>query len=535
MRGTRWAALAGIVSAAAVLAVAELLAVFVQGRGSPVFAIGDWVIDLVPPFVKDLVIALFGTADKVVLLLVLGLLVAVLAAAAGVLQRRKPPLGLIVLAVVSGIAILAVTTRPDAAGTDAVPTVAGMLVGASFLHRATLRLADWERSQAGADVPRAPAATRVPAATGARAVTRAPAGPASKDRRRFLTLVLVAGAASVVVGAGARAFNAAASAVSDLRTRLALPAPAVPAPPIPPSATLDVPGITTLVTPNDSFYRIDTAIQVPAIDPGEWTLRVTGMVEREVEISFEELLAKPLVEHLVTLACVSNEVGGTLIGNAAWLGYPIRDLLAEAGPLAGADMVLSRSEDGFTAGTPLDVLRDDDVQALLAVGMNGEPLPLQHGFPVRMVVPGLYGYVSATKWVVELRVTRFADEKAYWSTRGWTERGPIKLSSRVDTPRRGANLTAGTVPIAGVAWAQNIGVAGVEVRIDGGDWNPARLATAISADTWVQWVYEWDATSGAHRIEVRATDANGLRQTGDEAPPAPDGATGWHAIDVQVS
>ena len=513
------ASLVGAISAAAVLAVSEVLALFVQGTGSPVFAVGEWVVDLVPAGIKDLVIDLFGTADKAVLLAVLGLLVAGLAAVAGILERRRPPWGVVVLVVVSGIAVLAVTTRPDASGLHAVPTVVGMLVGITFLRRGTAALGAW----VGA------------AGSSAGTVSEESAAPASMERRRFLTLALVAGVASVVVGVGARAFNATASVVRDLRERLALPRPATPAPPIPAGATLDVEGITPLVTPNDSFYRIDTALQVPAIDPEEWTLRITGMVEREIEMTFDELLAKPLTEHMITLTCVSNEVGGDLIGNAVWLGYPIREMLAEAGPLAGADMVLSRSIDGFTAGTPLDVLRDEGVDALLAVGMNGEPLPLQHGFPVRMVVPGLYGYVSATKWVVELQVTRFADVKAYWSTRGWTERGPIKLSSRIDTPRQGQAVDAGRTAVAGVAWAQLTGIERVEVRVDGGAWSEARLADAVSADTWVQWVHEWDATPGEHVLEVRATDRDGLTQTSEYAPPAPDGSSGWHSVDVRVN
>jgi len=296
-----------------------------------------------------------------------------------------------------------------------------------------------------------------------------------------------------------------------------------------------VPGQARYGTPNGQFYRIDTALQVPAVNPDDWQLRVVGMVDREVTLSFADLLALPLTEHMVTLACVSNEVGGDLIGNAAWLGYPIREILKRAGPTGGADMVLSRSADGWTASSPLDVLLDPHTDALLAVGMNGKPLPLEHGFPVRMVVPGLYGYVSATKWVVELKVTRFAAETGYWTDRGWSARGPIKTQSRIDTPRSGAALSAGRTAIAGVAWAQHTGIDRVEVRVDGGSWQRARLADSVSADTWRQWVLDWDASAGDHTIEVRATDASGYTQTSAEAPPAPDGATGWHRISVSVA
>lgn len=287
------------------------------------------------------------------------------------------------------------------------------------------------------------------------------------------------------------------------------------------------------MTPNEQFYRIDTAIVVPEVNPADWRLRVHGMVADEVELTWDELVALPLEESWTTLACVSNEVGGTLIGNARWLGYPIRELLARARPTPDADMMLSRSVDGFTASTPLEALTDDR-NSILAVGMNGEPLPLEHGFPVRMVVPGLYGYVSATKWVVDLEVTRFDRARAYWTDRGWSERGPIKLQSRIDVPRKAQGLSAGETVIAGVAWHQGVGIAGVEVQIDEGAWQPAELATAISDDTWVQWRMPWTATVGDHLIRCRATGQDGRLQTSDTAPPAPDGATGWHERFVQV-
>src|SRR5690606_4956716 len=308
---------------------------------------------------------------------------------------------------------------------------------------------------------------------------------------------------------------------------------AVAAAPVPAGATLDVPGIAPLVTPNADFYRIDTALLVPSIDPANWSLKVTGMVDREVTLTFDELLALPLEESYTTLACVSNYVGGGLIGNALWLGYPIRHLLAEAGPQAGADMVLSRSADGFTASTPIEALTDER-NAILAVAMNGEPLPTQHGFPVRMVVPGLFGYVSATKWVTELRVTRFADETAYWTDRGWSSHGPVKLSSRIDVPREAQRVAAGTVTLAGVAWSQHVGVSRVEVRVDDDEWVDAVLAEAISPDTWRQWSFAWEAQPGLHELTVRATDAKGRLQTAEFADVVPDGATGHHSIVVTV-
>ena len=271
---------------------------------------------------------------------------------------------------------------------------------------------------------------------------------------------------------------------------------------------------------------------MPSINPDTWSLTVTGMVENEITMSFADLLAEPMTEHLASLTCVSNTVGGDLAGNALWLGWPIRELLARAKPTAGADMVLSTSHDGFTAGTPLEALTDPDRLALLAVGMNGEALPVEHGFPVRMVVPGLYGYVSATKWVTELKVTTFAADQGYWTPLGWSAKGPIKLASRIDVPS--STVDAGTVAVAGVAWRQHVGVKAVEVSIDDGAWQTATLAPTAGPDTWRQWSYAWAATSGTHAIKVRATDAEGNVQTDVEAAPAPDGASGYHQVSVKV-
>jgi DMSO/TMAO reductase YedYZ molybdopterin-dependent catalytic subunit len=319
--------------------------------------------------------------------------------------------------------------------------------------------------------------------------------------------------------------------VSAARESLRLPGAAKAAEPVPAGADFGIEGLSPYLTANDDFYRIDTALQVPVINPDSWSLSITGMVETPVTLSYAELSALPLVEHVATLTCVSNTVGGDLIGNALWLGYPIRDLLARARPTAGADMVLSTSQDGFTAGTPLSALTDPGRQALLAIAMNGEPLPLEHGFPVRMVVPGLYGYVSATKWVTELKVTTFADDHGYWTPLGWSAKGPIKLASRIDVPT--GRVNAGAVMVAGVAWAQHTGISKVEVLVDG-EWHEAELAEVTSTDTWRQWRYEWMASSGDHRLSVRAYDTDGKLQVAAEAPPAPDGATGYHSVSVSV-
>lgn len=352
------------------------------------------------------------------------------------------------------------------------------------------------------------------------------------ERRRFLRVLGGTAVVGTIGGIAAGTLRGAAAAVNEVRGRLVLPAAASPAPPIPAGAEVRLEGLTPLVTPNKDFYRIDTALRVPLVEPDGWVLKVTGLVEREVELDFAALLAKPLTERHVTLACVSNSVGGNLIGNARWLGWPVRELLAMAGPRPGADMVLSRSVDGWTAGTPLEALTDDR-DALLAVGMNGEPLPLEHGFPVRLVVPGLYGYVSATKWVTELKVTRFADDQGYWTPRGWSDRGPIKISSRIDVPGAGG-VRAGAVTFGGVAWAQPIGVGRVELRVNRGPWQAAGLAPGISADTWFQWTARVDLSPGQYEVQVRATDLDGTVQAEDRAPVAPNGATGYHTVRVDV-
>ncbi|MBN9170530.1 MAG: molybdopterin-dependent oxidoreductase [Microbacterium sp.] len=379
-------------------------------------------------------------------------------------------------------------------------------------------------------IPPAPTSTRPRPDPGADPALSSPPGP---SRRRFLIATGAAAVVGILAAAGGTVLQTGARAASAVRAAIRLPKPAVAAAPVPAGAELGIPGLATVITPNDSFYRIDTALVVPQVSTADWELRIHGMVDHEVTLTWDELLALPLEESHTTLTCVSNVVGGDLIGTAKWLGYPLRHLLARAMPHADADMVLSTSVDGFTAGTPLEVLTDDR-NAILAVGMNGEPLPVEHGFPVRMVVPGLYGYVSATKWVVDLEVTRFDKAVAYWTTEGWSERGPIKLESRIDRPKRKQDLKAGDTVIAGVAWQQHVGVSKVEVSIDEGPWREATLAAAISDDPWVQWMMPWTATKGEHFIRCRATNKHGETQTQTQAQPAPDGASGWPEILIQV-
>mgnify|MGYP001159897365 FL=1 len=510
-RGAGWAAaLGGVAAASAGAGAAELAAALVAPSSSPFAVVGGALIDAAPAWAKDLAIDWFGPADKVALTVGIALVLAVVAAWAGWAELRRPPAGA-VIAVALG-AVAAITALLSDTG-DPLPFLPGILAGA--VAGGTLHVL------VGMLRPKPPR----------RGTDTAPELP---NRRAFFAWTAVAAVGGALAVAAGNAARAGSRAITTVRDALVLPSPATTAPPVPAGAELGIDGLAPAVTPNAEFYRIDTAIIVPSIDPADWELRIHGLVEEEVVLTWDELLALPLVETTVTLSCVSNEVGGSLIGNARWLGYPIRELLARAKPTGDADMVLSRSSDGFTAGTPLEALTDDR-DAILAVAMNDEPLPPEHGFPVRMVVPGLYGYVSATKWVVDLEVTRFDEATAYWTDRGWSERGPIKLQSRIDVPRRGRQLSAGETVIAGMAWQPHTGVDGVEVQIGDGDWQPATLAAAFSDDTWVQWSLPWSAEPGEHTLRCRAISADGQTQTSESAPPAPDGATGWHEVPVSVA
>ncbi len=515
-RGRRERALpaaAGAASVAFGAGVGELAAALLAPPSSPFVVVGSLLIDLAPPWAKDAAIALFGTADKAALLIGIGLVLLVVAGAAGLLEARRPPWGQVLIASIALVGAVAASTRANPPLLAIAPSAVAGIGAVLALRFLLFRLR--------------------PRATDAAADAAAGRDAGALDRRRFLGWAGGAAALGALAALGGYALQAGSRTVAVIRDAIRLPRPAVVAT-VPSGADLGIEGLTPIITPNGRFYRIDTALAVPAVDPSTWRLRIHGMVEREVVITWDELLALPLEESVTTLACVSNEVGGGLIGNAVWLGHPIRELLARAAPATDADMVLSRSVDGFSASTPLPVLQDDR-NAILAVGMNGEPLPAEHGFPVRMVVPGLYGYVSATKWVSELEVTRFDAASAYWTDRGWSERGPVKLSSRIDVPREGRPLEAGPITVAGVAWNQHVGVERVEVQVDDGPWRTATLAPAISIDTWVQWRFEWaDASPGAHTLRVRAIGADGEVQTSKRQGVVPDGATGLHERTVEV-
>jgi DMSO/TMAO reductase YedYZ molybdopterin-dependent catalytic subunit len=516
------AGLSGVVAAVAAVGVAELVAVVTGPLSAPLLAVGGVVVDLVPPAVKDFGVAVFGVHDKTALIAGTGLLLAAYAYGVGAVALRSWRLALAGIALFGAVGVAAALTRHGAGWAAALPSLVGAALAAVVLrHLVTLA------------TPVRPAAADGPVTDGAGALnpgTDPDAYGYGSSRRRFLQALGVTGGVGLLSGVAGRLLTAR-QAVTAARQAVVLPRARPPAPPLP--AGVQAPGATPYLSPNRDFYRIDTALYPPQVDPATWQLRIHGMVRNPFTITWEQLLQRPMVERHVTLACVSNEVGGDLIGNALWLGTPVRELLELADPLPGADQVVQRSVDGWTCGTPTAVLRDGR-DALLAIGMNGQPLPVPHGFPVRMVVPGLYGYVSACKWITELELSRFADFDAYWVPRGWAREAPIKTQSRIDSPRDGAGVRAGTVVVAGVAWAQHRGVTKVEVQVDDGPWETAALAGTVSSDTWRQWSHRWPAAAGEHTLRVRATDAGGVVQTSTPAPPAPDGATGWHAIRVDV-
>ncbi|MGX1769671.1 molybdopterin-dependent oxidoreductase [Dietzia sp. NPDC055343] len=512
-------ALSGVLAVGVALSLGHAIAAAFDTAASPFLAVADSVVDRAPAAVREMTIDTLGTADKPALLIGLSVILLLIGIGAGLLERPRRPIGSAVIAVLGVVGALAAALRPNGSPLWALPTLLGAAVGVVTL-RLLVGALYRGRETAGAASP----AETAPSAT---------AGP---DRRRFL--ILAGSAVAVIAAAGATgvALGRRAADVVAERTGLRLPRvlPRQAAPAVPDGIVPDAPGVTPFLTGNDEFYRIDTALRVPAITARDWRLRIHGMVEREIELDWDGLTAREAQERIVTLTCVSNEVGGGLVGTAAWTGFPIADLLAEAGPLPGADMLLSTSVDGWTAGTPLEALTDGR-DALLAVGMNGQPLPLEHGYPVRQVVPGLYGYVSATKWVIDWEVTRFDQASAYWTDRGWGERGPIRTASRIDRPAPLAELEAGLVVVAGTAWAQRRGIDRVEVQVDDGPWTDARLSPAYSLDTWRMWSFDWDAEPGLHTLHVRATDGRGEVQTEQRRPTVPDGATGWHNRTFRVT
>ena len=515
--------LAGLLTGAVALGIAELTAAVTGPNGAPVTAVGETAINLTPVPVKEFAIAHFGTHDKAALVTGIVVMLAAFAVLIGVLAVRRLAYGLAALAVFAAVGVAAAVSQGG--GLNVVPTLAGSAVAAVTLVLMVRAIRGTARPETAGPVEGTGLARRD------RGLARGPGGK-GLERRRFL--IVGAGAAALGVAAGGLG-NALLGrfSVASSRAAVRLPGPAVPAAAVPAGTDLRIPGLTPFMTSNASFYRVDTDLVLPQVSPETWTLTIDGMVDRPVELTFAELLKMPLTEADITLVCVSNQVGGTYNGNATWLGVPLAGLLRRAGVRAGADQVLSAATDGMTISTPVAAIMDGR-NALLAVGMNGQPLPVAHGFPARMIVPGLYGYVSATKWVTKLTLTTFARQKAYWTQRGYSAQAPIKTESRIDVPKPLSQVKAGRITVAGVAWAPAKGIAKVEVSADNGPWQKATLAASGGIDTWRQWMWGWDARPGLHNLRVRATDNSGATQTPQRAYPVPNGASGWDSVVVTV-
>jgi DMSO/TMAO reductase YedYZ molybdopterin-dependent catalytic subunit len=504
-RTTALLAMAGVLTGIAGVVTSQATVWALRATNGPVVAVASAVRDLTPGPLALRLVHLVGHLDKP--LLITGTLVVLVAicGVTGVLSRRHPLIPDLVFVLLAALGLASVLRLHDAGIASVLAVVVGLVTWVVTLRFLTAPL--------------------LPPGLGtAEAVT------GTSTRRTFL--LRSGGVAAVVLFAGAAGRFASRSRrrVEQARKLLRLPVHrgAVPA-----DASLDVVGIAPWRTPNDDFYLIHTALAAPSISPKDWTLRIHGMVDHELTLTYDDLIRREPTEAWVTLCCVSNEVGGDLIGNAYWSGVLVRDLLGEAGVRPGADAVLQTSDDGWTCGTPLTALTDDR-NAMLAVAMNGQPLPIDHGFPVRTVVPGLYGYVSATKWLVDLEVTRFDDFDAFWTKRGWSEKGPVKTQSRIDVPRDGSGVPAGLVRVGGSAWAQHTGISKVEYQLDGGAWHDAELGGVPDVDTWVQWTGSAQLERGRHSLVVRATDRSGYTQTSVRTDVVPDGASGWHSVTFQA-
>ncbi len=514
------AGMIGVLGVGSALAVGDLVAALVSPPSSPFLAVGNQFIRLTPEWLKQFAIATFGTYDKLALLVGMAVVMLLLAAAAGLASRHRPGPGLTVVTVMGLLGIVVTLASPTFALVDLAAPVVALVVGLAVfagLHRLATAAT---KPEAGNEATTDPGSDTED-------------GGAGLTRRRLLWttsgVAVGAGAAGLLgrfmVGTGAG--EASRAAIGELSA----PAQARTFPP--PQAGFVAARSPPWLTPNKDFYRIDTALQVPQVSTRDYSLRIHGMVDRELRLSYDDLRSRRLIEAPITMTCVSNEVGGGLISNSVFLGVPLADLLAEAGVRPGADQIASTSTDGFTTGTPVEAATDGR-NAMLAIGMNGEPLPVEHGFPVRMVVPGLYGFVSGCKWLTDIELTTFASFTPYWEQRGWAERAPIKTQSRIDAPRADATVPAGRVVVAGTAWAQHTGIAKVEVRADDGDWQSAQLATAVDIDTWRMWKATLDLPPGRHQLQVRATDRSGYTQTPERTWTIPDGATGWHTITVNT-
>ena len=523
---------AGIVATVMMFGLADLIARAFTPSAAPLLTLGQAIIPLAPPAAIKPVIALFGDNDKLVLVLSTGLGAIILAGLIGALAVSRRRLATTLLVVAGLVPVIVIIIRPEAGAIDVIPTLIGIAAGVAvflLLLRSGVPATLAEATDSP-DVARGIARDDGP---GSRTSHPSPTSD-PLSRRRFFGLAGALGAIGAVTIAAGQTVASLAQDAGAAVAKLVLPTPAKKAAAVPAAASTGVDGTVPFVTEAKDFYRIDTVLSPPVIDPEQWSLRIHGMVENELTLTMDDVLDLPLEEHHITLTCVSNPVGGELVGNATWLGYPVRELLARAQPSTDADMVLSHSFDGFTASTPIGALTDDRA-ALLAVGMNDEPLTPIHGFPARLVVPGLYGFVSATKWVTELEVTRFDEKTAYWTDRGWDAKAPILVASRIEVPKPLAKVPAGDISVGGTAWAQHSGIDRVEVKLDDGEWTRADLAEEVTIDTWRQWRTDFaEVAAGSHTLTVRATDKDGTVQTGKRRDSIPNSATGHHHIQFRV-
>ncbi|CCH75873.1 putative membrane-bound oxidoreductase [Nostocoides japonicum T1-X7] len=514
-RVSRWPyAVAGLVAALAGMAVGHVLAVVAFGSSSsPVLAVGSQVVDATPVAVEQWAVHTLGTSDKPFLLTMVALVTGLAAAGIGVVGRTRPTLARLLLAGLALVAAVCASLRPEAGNLPAVPSIAAGLVGLPVFSRLRGRAVDGETRGMAYD-PRMSAYE--------------PGTRPAPDRRGFL-----AAAGGVVAGGVALVVGSRLVGPGKPRGPLpALPAPVDAAPALPTGLDARVKGITPFRTPAKDFYRVDTEFLVPHVDAAGWKLTIDGDVAHPFSITYAELLRMPMIERDITLACVSNEVNGDLTGGARWLGVRTKDLLERAGVHSTADQILSTSTSGMTISTPLAALLDGR-DALVAVAMNGARLPDAHGFPARLVTPGLYGFTGATKWVSRMTATTYAAQSAYWTEQGWVTDAPVKTEARIDTPT--GRVSAGRTAIAGVAWAMHRGIRSVEVRVDDGDWQAATMGPDAGIDYWRQWYLPWEATPGRHTLVARATDDTGAVQTAAHADPYPAGASGYPSVTVTVS
>jgi DMSO/TMAO reductase YedYZ molybdopterin-dependent catalytic subunit len=517
-----FAALIGVLAVGAAVGVGQLVAALVSPASSPVLAVGNAVINYSPEPLTEFAKTHFGTNDKPILLSGMAVVIAMVAAAGGLASRRFPRPGVVTVVVLGLAGLLAVVAATVFSPLDVIAPLVSLGVGLVVFRRLHGLAVEVYQPLTEVGEP----VTGPPEGAGE------PSGGVGRMSRRNVLVGSSAALGVASLGSGVGGLLLADSGSSSRNAVTAALAKATlieRAPTIPAGASFAGSGTPTFITANSDFYRIDVALRIPSQTASDWRLRIHGLVEREMTLTFADLMRRPLVERTITLTCVSNPIGGNLISTANFIGVELRPILLEAGIHPGAQQLFTTSIDGWNTSTPTDVVLEPDRGALLAIGMNGEALPPEHGFPVRMIVPGLYGYVSGTKWLSDMEITTFSARRGYWYQRGWSEQAPIKTESRIDRPRAGSSVPAGTFTCAGIAWSQPTGIEAVEVRVDGGPWQTAQLSTEVNGRTWRMWRTDVDLAPGHHTVQTRAANHDGAVQTDAIADPIPNGASGWPA------